>query len=162
MSFKSTMAAIGKFGLSVLPIFANLLAPGTGAIVGTVISDLSGGRVSSGTATQVAGKVSGVLEQVVAIIGTVEHLFTSAFTGQQTGPQKLLAALPDVKTLLMESQLLAGHEVVDAQGFTDGATLIINGVVKVLNSVAPKGSAVASTGAPSTETSGATVPIAAE
>lgn len=85
-----------------------------------------------------AGKTQDILTGVFNIVGVIERAFSglqAANPGQKFGPDKLKAALPLVKDLLLSSELIAGHKILDEQAFTDGCTQLINGAVQVMNSV---------------------------
>ena len=77
---------------------------------------------------------------VTSELGTVGNLVTIVEStanalGVASGPNKLAAVLPYVSSLVQSSELMAGKHVQDEAGFEAGCTDVINGVVKILNSV---------------------------
>jgi len=78
------------------------------------------------------------LTSIAQIVVTAEQMITaSSDAGAKTGAQKLAAARPFVKQLVLSSELVAGHHVQDDAMLTAGVDQIIGGVVAVLNSLQP-------------------------
>jgi hypothetical protein len=94
-------------------------------------------------ANPAAGKILTTATSDLATIGnlaTVAETVAQAITTAPSGPQKLSAVLPYVSTLIQQSELLSGKQVADEAGFEQGVTLVINGVVGILNSCKKSGS----------------------
>lgn len=89
-------------------------------------------------AAGVEGTVIDKLTSIGQVVVTAEQMITAASDpNAKTGPQKLAAARPFVKQLILSSELVAGHHVQDDAMLTSGVDDIIGGIVKVLNSLAP-------------------------
>jgi hypothetical protein len=104
--------------------FAAAIASGVSPLIGTT-------AVGSGLNT-----ISSELGAIGNVITIVES--TADAIGNATGPAKAAAALPYVSSLIQASALMVGKQIADEAGFTSGSTMIIDGVVQILNSVKAK------------------------
>lgn len=88
-------------------------------------------------AAAIEGKIVDSGTQIVQILGTAEGMVAAITTdpNAKTGAQKLAAARPFVKQLILSSEVLAGHHVADDALLTGGVDKIIAGWVDVLNSL---------------------------
>jgi len=122
--------------MNFLKKFAAVLINAVGIItgVGPLINKFLPAKVAG-----VEGTIVDKLTQVGQIIVTAEGMIAAISTDPnvKTGPQKLAAARPFVKQLILSSELVAGHHVQDDAMLTSGVDDIIGGVVKVLNSLQP-------------------------
>jgi len=71
-------------------------------------------------------------EEVGELLGTAEAVGEIVKAQGGTKLNKLLLILPQAKKIILNSELLSGHELVDEVLFTEGVTEVINGEVKIL------------------------------
>ena len=113
MSFLKKLGQVIAKGISVVAEYGPLalrFVPGAGPIVAAVTSEL----------TQIA--------QIIVLI-------EAAFQAPGSGPDKLKAATPLVAQAILNSSLVAGHEIHDQALFLQGSSKIADGTVDVLNSL---------------------------
>jgi hypothetical protein len=123
------LAKLGKFiaeGVLVLsglgPVVGQFFGSKSGAMVGTVVQDL----------TSIGGVV----------------VMAEAMMGPGGGPLKLSAATPPVANIIKTSELVNGHKIINQALYLEGCTDITSGTAKVLNSL--DGGVVQSSGQPIT------------
>lgn len=99
------------------------IALGVGPIVAPFFGSSKVGQVAA-TALNDFTAIGQQVLQVEAVIQT-----------PGSGPQKLLAAVPLVAGIVKTSELVSGKKIADEAKFTDGCTDLVNGMVKILNSI---------------------------
>lgn len=102
-----------------------ILAKGTQIALG--ISPLLQGGVRTGVE-----RATSILEQVAQIVIDMEVLGNK---WQLSGAQKLEGAVVQATAIFLNSAMLAGRKIQDAAMFQAGITDVVNGIVKILNSV---------------------------
>jgi hypothetical protein len=124
MTFLAKLGGFLAKGIALLsglgPLLTPLFGSKSGAVVGTVVQDLTS-------------------------IGSVV-VSAEAMLGAGTGPAKLAAAAPLVANIVKTSELVSGHKIANEALFIQGCTDITNAVAEILNSL--DGGAVQSTGQP--------------
>jgi hypothetical protein len=85
-------------------------------------------------AATVVKEVSDDLTKVAGIIQAVE-VMGQAVTSPLPGAEKLLAATPLVAQIVLQSDMLVGHEIHDSALFTAGCKKLADGMADVLNSL---------------------------
>lgn len=78
--------------------------------------------------------VSDDLTKVAGIIATVEAA-AAAMTTPAAGAEKLKMATPLVAQVILQSDMLVGHKVKDAQKFQAGCASVASGVADILSSL---------------------------
>lgn len=120
---------------------------------------VQGVKAADPAAAPTVDKLDTIFQSIVA----TEGQFAAAFPGQQTGPQKLLAAGTLITPVLNEVSLISGKKIGDIAGYQAGVTLVMNGIVKILNSVEGTGGVTAATiAAPAAATAPAAIPSASK
>lgn len=121
------LAKLGSFlakGVALLsglgPLVTPLFGSKSGAVIGTVVQDLTS-------------------------VGTVV-VSAEAVLGAGAGPAKLAAAAPLVANIVKTSELVSGHKIANEALFMQGCTDLTNAVAEILNSL--DGGAVQSQGQP--------------
>lgn len=82
-------------------------------------------------------KAAPIVDRLGAIFSAgqqIEKDFATAFPGQQTGPQKILALSAQVGDILRETELATGMEIADEALLQKAATEIAQGVVDAMQS----------------------------
>lgn len=93
-----------------------------------------------------AAPVVSELSAIFAAGQAIEQDFAVAFSGQQTGAQKLLALTLQTQNILQQLDLIKIHGIADEVMFAKGANEIAQGVVDVQQSLKGKdGSTVSGT-----------------
>lgn len=117
LSFLKKLGAALAEGIAIATGFGPLIAPylgaKSGAVVSTVINDLT--------------QIGVVVVQVEAIL-----------QGTGTGPDKLKAAVPLVASIIRTSELVGGRKIEDEAAFVAACQTITSGVADLLNSLEPK------------------------
>lgn len=114
MKFLTKLGAIILRGVEIVSGFAPMVAqslPGSAGTVQIVSKDLS---------------------EVAAIIQDVEVMGQAL---NQAGPDKLKAAAPLVAQIILQSAILANHQIENAGLFNQGCTEIASGMADILNSL---------------------------
>lgn len=76
------------------------------------------------------------LTKVGGVVITVEQMFAHAFgPDAKTGAQKLAAAAPFVRQILLQSELVIHHKISDEARFNKGIDQIVSGMVDVLSGI---------------------------
>jgi hypothetical protein len=107
----------------------DFFTPSKGAPLG------NGGRLISALFPQVGGAITAI----AAIVVQTEALFASAFgADSKKGMEKGRAALPFVEQIIINSELLAGREIIDQNRFITGCQKLMDGVVDILQAIKQK------------------------
>ena len=77
-------------------------------------------------------------DTVTAIAAVVTQVEVIGQALQLTGPQKLTAATPLVAQVILQSAMMANHDIADPIMFNEGCADGAQGVVKILNSLKDK------------------------
>lgn len=85
------------------------------------------------SATNVIDKMDLIFKSVVA----TEGQFAAAYPGQQTGPQKLLAASSLVGPILSTVDTIRGKQIANEAAYTAAVQGIVTNVANLLNSLKP-------------------------
>lgn len=131
MSFGSIMKKIG----------GGVVKAVTFGTVGVGIAQTVSGMARLGGQNKLASGIDrglGVFEQVSTVVALVENFFTSAFPGQKVSTEKLQAALPQVKDIILSSELLVGRKVVDETRFTQGLEKLVAAGVDIFHAIDDK------------------------
>jgi hypothetical protein len=101
----------------------------------TGIGPLAAAIIPGDKDDKVIQKVSVDLAQIAQIIAQVE-IFGQALG--LPGAQKLTAAAPSVAQIILQSSVMAKHEIADPALFKVGCTKVADGMADVLNSLKDK------------------------
>ena len=115
--------------MSLLKRIGQILAQGTAIALGI------GPLVFPGKTGEL-GQVVGILEQVSGLVVQIEAIGVSLGL---SGAQKLQGVVTAAMQLFLDSALLAGHKIANANLFKEGVTDVVNGIVKILNSAKSDG-----------------------
>jgi hypothetical protein len=74
-------------------------------------------------------------DTLTTIAGVVTQVEVIGQALQQPGPQKLIAATPLVAQVILQSALMARHEIADPVKFNLGCQQVASGVCEILNSL---------------------------
>lgn len=120
--------------MNFLKKFASVLINAVGILsgVGPLINQYLPAKVAT-----VEGKVIDSATQIVSVLLTAEGMIAAINTdpNAKTGADKLAAARPFVKQLILGSEVVAGHHVANDALLTSGVDDIISGWVQILNSL---------------------------
>lgn len=99
---------------------------------------LGGVQMAGGFAPTSAQPFVDKLEAILASGQSIELTFERAYSGQKTGPQKIVALAGSVGDILKQLPLVITHGIADQTVFSKGAQEIAQGVVDVMQSLKGK------------------------